>query len=418
MVRSTIDLTLQREVDRFVRRLAETGGPAIQAAALVVQIEGRAVRALSGSAGRDRPGGWIDLTEARRSPGSTLKPFVYALAFEDGTAAPQTLIEDLPARFATYQPENFDRSFRGEVTVAQALQHSLNVPAVRVLDRVGAGRFASSLRFAGADPEIPGRLDGAAGLALALGGLGLSASDLALLYAALGDGGLGRPLSLTEAEAQTSGSRPGARLVSAEAAGEVLDILYASPSPPGRMPAGLAQGAPTVAYKTGTSYGFRDAWAAGVAGDYVVVVWTGRPDGAPRPGETGRLAALPTLFDIVDAVARLDPAGVVPSNQGDSRLAPAPLPLQVFAREGLPPDILFPPDGAELWAETAGRDFVLSGRGSGPLRWYVDGAPAPLNAAGAPVFAPDGPGFYAVSLVDSEGREARTRVRVRVAEAG
>lgn len=413
--RSTLNLALQREVETRMRRLAEAGGPGVQASALVVEIDSRAVRAAVGSAGRDRAGGWLDLTLARRSPGSTLKPLVYALAFDDGAAAADTLINDSPARFASYRPENFDRAFRGEVSIADALQHSLNVPAVRVLDRVGANRFASALSFAGAEPSIPQSLDGAAGLAVALGGLGLSAQDLAVLYAALGADGRAKPLAWTPELAAANRTAPGAALVSAESAREIVDVLYGSPAPPGRMPAHLSVDAPRVAYKTGTSYGFRDAWAAAISGGHVIIVWTGRPDGAPRPGATGREAALPALFDLADAVARHMPgAGARPAT-GESR---TPQTLARFARPDQPPDILFPPDGAELWAEAPGRAFVLSARAGSPVRWYVDGRPADLNAAGRPVFTPEGPGFHRLTAVDAGGRAAQASVRVRIAGQG
>jgi penicillin-binding protein 1C len=416
IVRSTLDLALQHEAERLVRRLADEGGTGVQASAIIVEVETRAVRAAVGSAGLERAGGWIDLTTARRSPGSTLKPLVYALAFDDGQAAPDTLIDDLPARFSNYQPENFDRSFRGEVTIADALQHSLNVPAVRVLDRVGAARFAAALDQAGADPAIPGSMAGETGLAVALGGLGLSVRDLAVLYAALGDQGRARPLAWTEAEAEAGAHAEPRHLVSAESAGEIVDVLYGSPSPPGRMPAHLTTGAPRVAYKTGTSYGFRDAWAAGLTGGYAIIVWTGRPDAAPRPGVTGRAGALPTLFDLADAVARWDPdfRNDAPAHES----GPAPAPLARFTPDDAAPVILFPPEESELWAEGPGRDFVLSARGAGPLSWYVDGRPAGQNAGGAPVFTPDQPGFYALTVVDAEGRSSRTRVRVRMAGQG
>ncbi len=412
--RSTLDRALQTEAERLVRQLAQTGGDGVQASALIIEIETRAVRAAVGSAGRDRAGGWLDLTNAARSPGSTLKPLVYGLAFDDGLAVPNTLIEDLPARFANYRPENFDRSFRGEVTIADALQHSLNVPAVRVLDEVGAARFASVLDRAGARPHIPGALEGASGLAVALGGLGLSARDLGLVYAALGDEGRARPLTWLEAEAESS---PDAshRLLSAQSARDILDVLYGSPAPPGRMPSHLSQSAPDIAYKTGTSYGFRDAWAAGVSGGYAVIVWTGRPDGAPRPGVTGRGAALPVLFDLVDAIARIDPHFDPRRTRREAVNTPSA--LARFSRQDEPPVILFPPDDAELWAERAGRGFVLSARGEGPLSWYADGSPVWRNAGGLPVFTPDGPGFYQLAVVDRAGRTTRTTVQIRMPES-
>lgn len=416
IVRSTLDLALQHEAERIVERLADAGGAGVQAAAIVVEIETRAVRAAVGSAGLQRAGGWMDLTTAARSPGSTLKPIVYALAFDDGQAAPDTLINDLPARFSNYQPENFDRSFRGEVTVTDALQHSLNVPAVRVLDRVGAARFASALDQAGARPSIPGSLTGETGLAVALGGLGLSVRDLAVLYAALGDEGRALPLAWTRGEARANRMAQPGHLVSAESAGEILDILYGSPAPPGRMPANLTLGAPRLAYKTGTSYGFRDAWAAGVTGGYALVIWTGRPDAAPRPGVTGRAGALPSLFDLADAVSRWDPA--FENDPAPSRAAPAPASLARFSSEDAAPVILFPPERSELWADQPGHGFVLSARGAGPMAWFVDGEPVADDAGGAPVFSPQAPGFYALTVVDSQGRSARTRVRVRMPGSG
>ena len=144
-MRSTLDAGLQAEVERIALTRAEAEGEDVQVSVLVVHVPTRAVRAIAGSASRDRPGGWLDLTAQARSPGSTLKPFIYAMAFDDGTAAPDTRVADLPTRFASYQPENFDRMFRGDVRVSDALQHSLNIPAVAMLDRVGPERFAAQL---------------------------------------------------------------------------------------------------------------------------------------------------------------------------------------------------------------------------------------------------------------------------------
>lgn len=414
---STLDRRLQREMERLALAAAERAGEGVQVSILAVEIEGRAVRASVGSASRARAGGWIDLTNRARSPGSTLKPLIYAMAFDDGIAAPTTRIEDLPRRFAGYRPENFDRTFRGEVTIAEALQHSLNVPAVHVLDSVGANRFMAALSFAGGTPVLPESHDSDVGLALALGGLGLSVRELALLYAALGDEGMALPLAWTQAEAARVREMAGARLVSAESAREVLDILERAPAPPGRMPASLASGAPRIAFKTGTSYGFRDAWAAGVAGGHVIVVWTGRPDGAPRPGMTGRDAALPLLFDAFDALARIEPGFSVP-RAVPRAIAAAPSTLAAFNAEGAPPQILFPPENAEIWMDGEDRGFVLAARGEGALSWYADGEPIPIDPGGAPVWTPQGPGFYALSVVDAAGRETRVRVRVRVPGQG
>ncbi len=420
-LRSTIDIGAQKQVANTLRQSINAEQHDIQFAALVVEIETRAVRAAVGSAGRDRPGGWIDLTNRHRSPGSTLKPFIYALAFDDGLAAGHTRVSDLPRRFGTYQPDNFEGVFHGEVSIAEALQYSLNVPAVMTLDVVGPDRFAATLDAAGAPPLIPQRADDHAGLAVALGGWGLTVRDIATLYAALGDGGMVRPLVWLESETQAAPD--GRRLMSSETATEILEILRTAPAPKGRAPAALTRGGPNVAFKTGTSYGFRDAWAAGVAGGHVVVVWTGRADGAPSSRRTGRDAALPVLFDVFDALSALglleeDRSGVaaVPER------TPSSGPLTQLERNDAAPHILFPPDGTEVLAEHGGeggvRPFVLAGRGAGRLRWYVDGEPAPTDEMGAPLWIPMKPGFYAIAAVDPEGRSTTSLVRVRMADNG
>ncbi|MCW5723961.1 MAG: penicillin-binding protein 1C [Maricaulaceae bacterium] len=418
-IRTTLDLPLQQRMEALARSLAEAQGPEVQVSILVVETRSRAVRAAVGSAGRDRPGGWIDLTDRARSPGSTLKPVIYAMAFDDGRAAPGTLIADAPRRFAAYRPENFDRIFRGEVTVADALQHSLNVPAVHALDAVGARRFEAALRFSGAAPALPARAEADTGLTLALGGAGMTARQLAILYAALADGGRARPLVWLEDRIIPPDEADGYPLMTRASAETILEILRRSPHPGGRAPAALTQGAPQVAFKTGTSYGYRDAWAAGAAGGHVAVVWVGRADGGPRPGVTGREAALPALFDVFDAIAVRDP--LLAAGRGaeaETRQAPPPAPLARFEAAGEPPQILFPPDGGEVWSDGPARGFVLAGRGRGPLRWFVDGQPAARDAAGDPLWTPQAPGFYAVTATDADGRSSRALVRVRMAETG
>lgn len=415
-VRSTLDAGLQAELERIALTRAEAEGIDVQLSAIVVHIPTRAVRALVGSASRGRAGGWIDLTNRSRSPGSTLKPFIYALAFDDGIASADTRVEDLPRQFAGYRPENFDRMFRGDVRISDALQHSLNIPAVLMLDRVGAERFSAQLAMAGARPRYSGAAGHSAGLALALGGAGLTARELAILYAALGDGGVAKPLVWRVEEERASYEDPGRRLMSAESASEIIRILQGSPAPAGRMPGRLTQDAPQVAFKTGTSYGFRDAWAAAVSGDHVIVVWLGRADGAPRTGVTGRDIALPVLFEMADRVSH----HLRDDGESRARLTTEPLKKARGAQRNLsanrPPEILFPPEGAELWAGPVngqpGRPFVLAGRGQGALSWFVDGTPTQRDDAGSPIWQPRQPGFYQVTAVDPDGRATRVRVRV------
>ncbi|MET0294948.1 MAG: penicillin-binding protein 1C, partial [Phenylobacterium sp.] len=257
-------------------------------------------------------------------------------------------------------------------------------------------------------PKVESR---AAGLAMALGGVGISLRDLAVLYAALGDQGIAKPLAWTEADARRRRGDRGHRLVGAEPARQVLDILRETPPPAGASPAALMRGRPAMAYKTGTSYGFRDALAAGVIGGQVVIVWSGRADGGARSSAmTGRDAALPLLFQVADLLGA-PPAAPRP-------LAPksAPAALTELAPPSPGPALIFPPDGAQVQVEAFGpgsRGLALAARGE-DLAWYVDGrALSPDPVSGRVLWRPAGPGFYRVAVVDALGREAVSKVRVR-----
>jgi penicillin-binding protein 1C len=407
---STIDADLQARLEPMAAAIAATQGADAAAAILVVEIKGRAVRAAVGSAGRGRPGGWVDMTRALRSPGSALKPFIYAMAMDDGLVAADTQLADNATRFADYQPENFDRVFHDKVTVREALTHSLNVPAVATLERLGPEAFAGRIEAAGAHLARPKSELKAAGLALALGGEGITLRDLVMLYAALGDGGLAKPLAWTEADAKLRDKSGGTRMVRPEAARQVLDILREAPAPRGRAPSALTLGGPAMAFKTGTSYGFRDAVAAGVVGGYAMIVWTGRADGGARGGLTGRDAALPLLFDVADVVGApaAAPRPIAP------KAAPQALQTLRAAAEG--PRLIFPPDGAAVQVEALGpksRGLVLAAGGE-DLTWYVAGAPLAADpVSGRVVWRPSAPGFYKLSVVDGQGRKATSRVRIK-----
>lgn len=407
---SSIDLLLQREAETLIAGAAAAASDGATAAAVIIDVKTREVRAAVGSSGLDAAGGWIDLTRAWRSPGSTLKPFIYALAFDDGLIGPSTLIEDMPQSFDGYAPENFDRVFRGDVRVSDALQHSLNVPAVRVLERLGASRLAALLNASGVAVKTPGRASSAPGLTLALGGAGVTLRDLGALYAGLADGGRVAPLRWTLAPPADESPRA-FQLVSADSAALASAILADAPSLEGRAPAQLAQSAPKIALKTGTSYGYRDAWAAGHAGGYAVVVWVGRADGAARPGVTGRSAAAPLLAALFDAVWRHDPAAASGASPAEHDQGPAVAALSPPKRQR-PPEIVFPRDGVELFAQANG--FALAARGgAGDYSWYVSGEPTPADSIGGrAIWRPQAPGFYDIVVVDAEGRSARAKVRV------
>ena len=256
-----------------------------------------------------------------RSPGSTLKPFIYGLGFEDGLIHPETLIEDRAVRYGAYAPENFDLTFQGTVTVRRALQLSLNVPAVAVLDKVGASRFTARLAQAGGALVLPkGEVPG---LAMGLGGVGVNLTDLVALYAGLARLGTTVPLAERIADERRGAPAP-RRLLDPVAAWYVGNILLGTP-PPDNAAGGR------IAYKTGTSYGYRDAWAVGFDGRRTIGVWVGRPDGAPVPGLIGRVAAAPILFDAFARTGKL-PAALPGAPKGALIAATAklPPPLQRF----------------------------------------------------------------------------------------
>ncbi|HKJ60540.1 MAG TPA: penicillin-binding transpeptidase domain-containing protein, partial [Hyphomicrobiales bacterium] len=419
VIRLTVDAELQATAEMIASRHAEKAGPRLSAAALVIDHHTGEVLAHVGSAdyfdyARNGP---IDMTQAVRSPGSALKPFIYGLGFETAQAHPDMLIEDRPARFGSYAPENFDDTYRGTVTMRQALQYSLNVPAVKILDAIGPARLAARFNQAGFDFEMPRNL------AVALGGVGLTLEQMARLYAALARGG--EPVRLhylaDDKDNFTTARRP---LLDPAAAWYVADILIGAPPPAHTKGGGIA-------FKTGTSYGYRDAWAAGFDGRYVIVVWLGRPDNTPTPGLTGLTKAAPFLFDLF---AQLDgervalpspPKGVILSA---NEALPPPL---VRFRESAgtnslaqdtanpPVHIAFPPDRAELELvqESAGDTLPVALKAEGgvlPLTWLVNGAPIDATPNRREAFwLPEGKGFVQLSVIDAEGNVDRVTVRLR-----
>jgi penicillin-binding protein 1C len=415
-IRLTIEADLQNSLEALarerVRTLAATLGPAISLAILVVDNATGEVRAHVGSPDYfdQRRSGQVDLTQALRSPGSTLKPFIYGVGFEDGFIHPETLIDDRPVRYGGYAPQNFDFTFRGTVTVRKALQMSLNLPALAVLDQVGASRLVARLTQAGASLVLP---DGEApGLAVGLGGVGIRLSDLTMLYA--GVARLGTVLPLREQTGAGPNSGQGARLMEPVAAWYVGNVLIGTP-PPDNGVGGR------IAFKTGTSYGYRDAWSIGFDGRTTVGVWVGRPDGAPVPGLVGRNAAAPILFD---AFARIPtpsaPLPRAPSGVLVSTSAKLPPPLRHFApaeHGGVTQaqlHILFPPDGArlDLGAGDAPAPLPLKLTGAvAPVTVFVNGAPAAGQQRGAVFFRPAGPGFARVTVIDGTGATDSVVVR-------
>ncbi len=248
------------------------------------------------------------MTKTVRSPGSTLKPFIYGLAFEQGIIAQETIIEDRPADFNGYRPKNFDMGYQGDVSIRQALQLSLNVPAVRLLDAVGPARLTTRFRQSGVTLDLPPNEP--AGLAIGLGGAGITLRDLVQLYTGLANGGKAR--ALRDGTELIPPSQPAQAVLDQRATWQVADILSGV-----RAPEGAATRA--IAYKTGTSYGYRDAWSVGFDGRYVLGVWTGRADAAPVPGLAGYVSAAPILFE---AFSRSGLASIATAARAGRRIAP------------------------------------------------------------------------------------------------
>ncbi|PTW61337.1 penicillin-binding protein 1C [Breoghania corrubedonensis] len=417
--RLTIDAGLQARLEDLARERAGRLGPKRSVAIIAVDHATGEVLASVGSPGyldANRQGA-IDMTRAVRSPGSTLKPLIYGLGFEEGLAAPQSLIEDRPTTISGYAPKNFDHEFRGTVTVREALELSLNVPAVAMLDAVGPSRLMARMRAAGVAPELPA--GEAPGLAIGLGGIGVTLHDLAGLYCAIARGGLSVPLREESASPAIAGAAStGRHVLSPLAAWYVSDILSGTPVPSSSL-------AGRIAFKTGTSYGYRDAWAVGFDGEVVIAVWTGRADGAAIAGATGFRAAAPILLD---AFARLGrppvPLAAAPRGAIAASGAELPVPLREVrvrrgsgAGEGLA--ISFPPDGAVLDIETVGAQriggvVVRLARGRPPFYLFSNEHLIATTVHRRQFsWIPRGIGFATLSVLDSTGASARVRVEIR-----
>lgn len=407
--RLTIDATTQRAVENLARHSLTGRHDALSLAIMVADHQTGEVIASVGSTSYGHASarrGYIDMTRALRSPGSTLKPLVYAMAFDRGLAHPETLIHDRPVSFGPYMPRNFDGVFRGELRVAEALQLSLNIPVVLLMDEIGPARFMAGLRKSGARPAVKGE----PGLAVALGGLGMRLGDLVTLYAGLARGG--ETVGLRWRMGDTPA--PPTRFISRTAAWQVGHVL-AGLRPPG------AKAENRLAFKTGTSYGHRDAWAVGYDGRHVVGVWMGRPDGTPVPGAFGGDLAAPIM---VEAFGHVKPElAPLPPPPPETLLVSGgnlPLPLQrfrgrhaVFEKPADAPVLTFPPNGARL---PLGPDEQLTIKirdGVPPFTVLTDGTPRATRQYAREIPIPGlGKGFVGISVIDARGISARVSVRI------
>ncbi len=414
----TLDSSLQKVLEALARDRALALGPDISVGIVAVDNESGDVLAHVGSPDyfNERRAGQVDMTRAVRSPGSTLKPFIYGLAFEDGFVHPESLIDDRPIRFGSYAPENFDMTFQGTVPVRKALQLSLNVPAIELLDRVGPSRLSSRLKQAGANLVLP--KDEVPGLAMGLGGVGVSLQDLVQLYSGIARLGSAKPLREIVWKDDV---REPLRLMDQVAAWQVGNVLIGTPPPENAAHN-------RIAFKTGTSYGYRDAWSVGFDGRITIGVWVGRPDGAPVPGLVGRTAAAPILFDAFARTGKL-PAPLPRAPRGTlvAGNAKLPLPLRRFRPLGelvrtggeQALRIQFPLNGSRMDAANGGetRFSALPVKVAGgvlPMTMLVNGvAVGEIDGRRQRLIDPPGAGFVRLTVQDATGAADTVVVRIQ-----
>ncbi|WP_371747283.1 penicillin-binding protein 1C [Acuticoccus sp. I52.16.1] len=404
-IETTLDAEWQARLEALAGERVDLVGPDVSAAILVAEIATGEIRASVGSARflDPRRAGHVDMVHAVRSPGSTLKPFIYGMAIEAGLIAANTLLKDTPSTFGGYEPDNFDDTFHGLVTATEALKRSLNVPAVMLLDALGAVRLAVRLQEAGATVALP--QSASATLAIGLGGFGTRLVDLASLYTALARDG--HPLPL-----YAHGAPPPVphRLLERRAAAAV-DAILAGMKPPQNARAGL------IAYKTGTSYGYRDAWAVGYDARHVVAVWIGRPDGTPVAELTGWTDAAPLLFD---AFARI---GIAPRppRPAQTPTAELPPPLQRFlprgrgAAQASDLAIAFPPAGATVALGMPGgarQPLMARVLGERVDAWLLDGRPLDVRPGRRTAEIEVQAGAHTLTVVTAGGASERVSFRV------
>lgn len=411
---TTLNGQLQKQIEKLAKAEARFLPEHQSIAVLIVENKTRQVQVLLGSADffDQARKGQVNMIKAYRSPGSLLKPFIYALAFEENLIHPETIIQDIPTGFSGYHPSNFKDVFHGAVTLREALKQSLNIPAVALLDKLGPKRFhaflssfAVILKFehAHVDPSLP----------IALGGVGMTLWDLVSLYTALANQGEFKPLLISPPFVD---SMPLAqKITTAKAALQITDILEETPAPEGFVDRSVIL-KNAIAYKTGTSYGYRDAWAIGYNQDYTVGIWVGRADGTSSAPHTGRTTAAPLLFKVFDVLPNTRAPGQR-QNQKQSQLAAqqeVPSHLQEFRVRGQKSGekqaikIQFPKEGAIIGLQSENTHWhpvsISISAGVPPYFLLVDGKPTAVKNQGSKIiWQPKSIGFVELTLLDSEG---------------
>lgn len=439
---TSLDQTLQKRVEAYFLSLLPTFEEKQTCAALIVDNQTKEVLAYVGSAafGDEKRQGYVDMIQAIKSPGSTLKPFIYALGFEEGILHPETYIEDRPTRFGTYTPSNFHHTFYGTVTIREALQKSLNIPAVSILEKIGPNRFMGQIQHLGITCRLEKEHQNST-LPIALGGVGISLYDLVSLYVSLANPlenkGNFYPLQVLKRVSKAPDCSKSTPFLNTVSAWYVTDILEGVPPPIGFMDR-EASGRRPVAYKTGTSYGFRDAWTVLYNDRYTVGIWVGRPDGTPVMNQYGSRTAAPLAFNIFNllppvktSAVRSPPEGVLMTTNGQ-----LPPNLKDFKREKEGREgsaflsrvpslkIVFPIEDTSLVLEEEKTE--KRGQNWRPIPLVIEGGTAPYYYFAGDLFLtsqtglnqvlwhPKAPGFTKITVLDSAGQGASITVRVKV----
>lgn len=298
---SRLQELLETQIHSFIKRNAIKG--IFNASAMLVDTRTMHIKALVGSANYYDAAiyGQVDGTRAKRSPGSTLKPFIYALGFDQGLIHPMSILKDVPSSFGIYTPENFDLKFQGPITVSDALIYSRNIPAVSIASKLTQPNLYQFLQYAGIEKMATQEHYG---LALSLGGGEVSMQELIRLYAMLANGGILQPLvgELLPSSLGKDAIPPTKqlRLLSEASSFMIMDILAQNPRP--NQSLSEKKSSLPVYWKTGTSWGFRDAWSVGIFGPYALAVWVGNFDGKGNQSFTGQTTAAPLFFQIIDSI--------------------------------------------------------------------------------------------------------------------
>ncbi len=419
-----IKTDLQRWSERSLGQYVSNLPPGTSGALMIVENKTRRVLSYVGSVkyNDDLTRGAMDMVRAVRSPGSTLKPMIYGMALDMALAHPESHINDVPTSFGSYQPKNFREEHYGDISLKAALRKSLNVPAVIALERVGPVRFTEKMRRHGLELILPGSAS-RPGLAIALGGVGTRLESLVRTYAAMAADGRIHDLEYIRKNDSTRQNR--APFLNEKSLWYLADILRGVQAPAGLLDEGFKPARRDISYKTGTSYGFRDAWAIGYNRDYTVGIWIGRPDGAPNPGLFGASVAAPFLFRVFDrlpdtpAAHLTRPENILIARNGD--LPPALKRLDrtksrtKWAHNISPPEIIFPLSGTLIeLPEDSGILVLEAGGGKRPFTWVVNGDPLKSGRWSRHVqWQPDGPGFNEIMLIDALGRQVISDIRIQ-----